>query len=122
MTFVEFINQKLETIKFSNKTKILIFIILSGTMTIGFLMFVSIFALKYDYETLFQKHTQPQVDLEEIKDNYRVNIAETLRDIRDKQISNNDAIEVIYLAQQIIHKQWNSYQFATNRRTSLFCK
>jgi hypothetical protein len=116
MTFVEFINQKLETIKFSNKTKILIFIILSGTITIGFLMFVSIFALKYDYETLFQKHTQPQVDLEEIKDNYRVNIAETLRDIREKQISNNDAIEVIYLAQQIIHKQWNSYQFATNRQ------
>ena len=62
MTFVEFINQKLETIKFTNKTKILIFIILSGTITIGFLMFVSIFALKYDYETLFQKHTQPQVD------------------------------------------------------------
>ena len=116
MTFVEFINQKFETIKFSNKTKILIFIILSGTITIGFLMFVSIFALKYDYETLFQKHTQPQVDLEEIKDNYRVNIAETLRDIREKQISNNDAIEVIYLAQQIIHKQWNSYQFATNRQ------
>lgn len=116
MTFVEFINQKLETIKFSNKTKILIFIILSGTMTIGFLMFVSIFALKYDYETLFQKHTQPQVDLEEIKDNYRVNIAETLHDIREKQISNTDAIEVIYLTQQIIHKQWNSYQFATNRQ------
>lgn len=116
MTFVEFINQKLETIKFSNKTKILIFIILSGTMTIGFLMFVSIFALKYDYETLFQKHTQPQVDLEEIKDNYRVNVAETLRDIKERQISNDDAIEVIYLAQQIIHKQWNSYQFATNRQ------
>lgn len=115
MTFVEFINQKLETIKFSNKTKILIFIILSGTITIGFLMFVSIFALKYDYETLFQKRTQPQVDLEEIKDNYRVNIAETLRDIKERQISNNDAIEVIYLAQQIIHKQWNSYQFNTNR-------
>ena len=115
MTFVEFINQKLETIKFSNKTKILIFIILSGTITIGFLMFVSIFALKYDYETLFQKRTQPQVDLEEIKDNYRVNIAETLRDIKERQISNNDAVEVIYLAQQIIHKQWNSYQFNTNR-------
>lgn len=36
MTLVQFINQKLETIKFSNKTKILITIILSGTMTIGF--------------------------------------------------------------------------------------
>ena len=53
MTFVEFINQKLETIKFSNKTKILIFIILSGTITIGFLMFVSIFFFFFFYETLF---------------------------------------------------------------------
>ena len=115
MTFFQFINQKLETIKFSNKTKLLISIILSSTMTIGFLMFVSIFALKYDYETLFQKHTQPQVDLEEIKDSYRVNIAETLFDIKERQISNADAIEVIYLSQQIIHKQWSSYQFAINK-------
>ncbi|MCR1811692.1 sensor histidine kinase [Sulfurospirillum sp. hDNRA2] len=114
MTLVQFINQKLETIKFSNKTKILITIILSGTMTIGFLMFVSIFALKYDYETLFQKHTLPQVDLEEIKDIYRVNISETLSDIKDKQISSQDAIEVIYLSQQIIRKQWQSYQKAAN--------
>ncbi len=115
MTFFQFINQKLETIKFTNKTKILIFIILSGTITIGFLMFVSIFALKYDYETLFQKHTQPQVDLEEIKDMYRVNIAETLGDIKDNQISNSDAIEVVFLSQQIIHKQWKSYQIETSQ-------
>jgi signal transduction histidine kinase len=115
MTLVQFINQKLETIKFSNKTKILIFIILSGTITIGFLMFVSIFALKYDYETLFQKHTQPQADLEEIKDIYRVNIAETLSDLKERQINHQDAIEVIYLSQQIIHKQWDSYQQAAEQ-------
>lgn len=106
MKIFDLLNQKLETIKFSNKTKLLIFIILSGTMTIGFLMFVSIFALKYDYETLFQKHTQPQVELEEIKDIYRINITETLHDIKDEQITSNDAIEVIFLAQQITAKQW----------------
>lgn len=110
MKIFDLINQKLETIKFSNKTKLLIFIILSGTMTIGFLMFVSIFALKYDYETLFQKHTQPQVELEEIKDIYRVNITETLHDIKDEQITSNDAIEVIFLAQQITAKQWGNYK------------
>ena len=114
LTLFQFINQKLETIKFSNKTKMLIFIILSGTITIGFLMFVSIFALKYDYETLFQKHTQPQFELEEIKDAYRVNINETLYDIKYGQISNQDAIEVIYLSQQIITKQWNNYQTYIN--------
>ncbi|AFL69496.1 histidine kinase [Sulfurospirillum barnesii SES-3] len=112
MNLITLINHKLETIKFSNKTKILIVIILSGIMTIGFLMFVSIFALKYDYETLFQKHTQPQVDLEEIKDTYRVNINETLRDIQEHQISHEDAIEVIQLAQHITHKQWERYQYS----------
>ncbi|MDD3344009.1 MAG: HAMP domain-containing sensor histidine kinase [Sulfurospirillaceae bacterium] len=110
MTLAQFINDKLDHIKFSNKTKILIVIILSGMMLIGFLMFISIFALKYDYETLFQKHTQPQVELEEIKDMYRVNINETLYDIKFDQISNNDAVEVIFLAQQIINKQWENYK------------
>jgi len=114
MTFFQFINHKLEAIKFYKKTKIVIFITLSGTTTIGFLMFISIFALKYDYETLFQKHTQPQYELEEIKDAYRVNINETLYDIKFGQISNTDAIEVIYLTQQIIAKQWENYQTFTN--------
>ncbi len=114
MNIFQFINHKLETIKFSNKTKILIFITISGTMSIGFLMFVSIFALKYDYETLFQKHTQPQFELEEIKDAYRVNISETLYDVKFGNISNPDAIEVIFLAQQIIAKQWSNYQTFTN--------
>jgi signal transduction histidine kinase len=112
MTLLQFINNKLDHIKFSNKTKILIVIILSGMMLIGFLMFISIFALKYDYESLFQKHTLPQVELEEIKDMYRVNIGETLYDIKFDQISNGDAIEVIFLAQQIITKQWENYKIS----------
>ncbi len=118
ISFNQFIDQKLKTIKFTNKTKILIVIILSGIIMIGFLMFVSIFALKYDYETLFQKHTSPQVELEEIKDIYRVNINETLIDIKNRQISNNDAIEVVYLAGQIIRKQWSSYQASINHNIS----
>lgn len=110
----QFINEKLQTIQFSNKNKILIFITLAGTMTIGFVMFVSIFALKYDYETLFQKHTRPQFELEEIKDAYRVNIGETLQDLKNGQIRSEDAIEVILLSSQIISKQWENYQKLTS--------
>ncbi len=110
----QLIHQKLDKITFSNKTKLLVFITLSGMMTIGFLMFVSIFALKYDYENLFKKHTQPQFELEEIKDAYRVNINETLYDIKYKQVSDADAIEVLHLTQQIIAKQWTNYQNYTN--------
>ncbi len=72
----------LERIEFSNKTKILITIIALSMMTIGFLMMISIFALKYDYETLFQKRTITQMGLEEIKDIYTVNIYNTLYDIK----------------------------------------
>ena len=105
-----YINAKLEKITFSNKTKILIFTIFGGTIVIGFLMFISIFALKYDFETLFQNHTRPQVRLEELKDIYQVNIKETLNALKNGEISKEDAIEVILLAKQIINRQWNSYK------------
>ncbi|MDD3324846.1 MAG: HAMP domain-containing sensor histidine kinase [Sulfurospirillaceae bacterium] len=109
MTFYNFLNKTLNKINFNSKTKILIAIIAGGMITIGFLMFISIFAIKYDYETLFKKHTQPQVELEEIRDIYHVNINETLFDLRKSQISEEDALEVIELARQIIQKQWKNY-------------
>ncbi len=105
-----YIKKKLENITFANETKILIFTILGGTLLIGFLMFVSIFALKYDFEVLFQNHTKPLVKLEEIKDIYQVNIKETLAAIKDKEISDTDSIEVLNLARQLITKQWADYK------------
>ncbi|MFK5882020.1 MAG: HAMP domain-containing sensor histidine kinase [Sulfurospirillum sp.] len=114
--FFNYANKKLENIKFANKTKILIFTILGGTILIGFLMFISIFALKYDFETLFVNLTKPQVKLEEIKDIYQVNIKETLNAIKDKQISKTEGIEVLNLADQIIKKQWKEYKKETNQQ------
>lgn len=123
MHIFRFINDKLETIKFTNKTKLLVTIMLGGTITIGFLMFLAVFALKYDYETLFQKHTQSQLRLEEIKEAYKVNIAETLQDIKQNHIDTKDGIEVITLTQQIIADQWDMYKKSSNtqtQRTSYF--
>ncbi len=99
----------LERIEFSNKTKILITIIALSMMTIGFLMMISIFALKYDYETLFQKRTITQMGLEEIKDIYTVNIYNTLYDIKEGSIDIENASEVISLAKQIVDEQWQHY-------------
>ncbi len=114
--FFKYANRKLENIKFANKTKILIFTILGGTLLIGFLMFISIFALKYDFEVLFQNLTKPQVKLEEIKDIYQVNIKETLSAIKEKQISKAEGVEVLSLAQQIIKKQWKEYKKDTAKQ------
>ena len=103
------INNILDKIEFSNKTKLLISIIASGMIAIGFFMLISIFAIKFDYETLYQKRTIPQVNLEDIKDIYTVNIYDTLYDIKEENINVNDAIEVIELAKQIIKTQWKNY-------------
>ncbi len=115
-TFFKYANKKLENVKFASKTKFLIFTIFGGTLLMGFLMFVSIFALKYDFEILFQNLTKPQVKLEEIKDIYQVNIKETLNAIKEKQISKIEGVEVLSLAEQIIKKQWREYKKETNRQ------
>ena len=104
------INTLLNRITFSNKTRLLIAIIASGMVAIGFLMLISIFALKYDYENLFQRRTMPLVELEEIKDLYSVNIHDTLYDLDNEKIDLKNSIEVITLAKQIINEQWQNYQ------------
>lgn len=110
MLFYNTINNFLNKIEFSNKTKLLIGIIASGMISMGFLMIISIFALKFDYETLFQKRTLPQIELEGIKDIYSVNIYDTLYDLQQNDISVKNASEVILLAKQIIDTRWNNYE------------
>jgi len=114
MEFYNKINKLLDRVNFSNKTKILISIITLSMLSIGFLMMISIFALKFDYETLYEKRTLPQVGLEEIKDIYTVNIYDTLYDIKEKNININNAAEVLSLAKQITKAQWKNYNDSTN--------
>ena len=115
MSLYRYINLILNKIEFSSKTKLLISIIAAGMISIGFLMFISIFAIKFDYETLFQKRTTPQVELEEIKDIYTVNIHNSLLDIKQNELSPKNAIEVIMLARQIISTQWANYKTSISK-------
>jgi len=114
MNFYATANRFLDRVNFSNKTKILISIIALSMITIGFLMMISIFALKFDYETLYEKRTLPQVGLEEIKDIYAVNVYDTLYDIKEKNINIKNAVEVLSLAKQITKAQWKNYNDAVN--------
>jgi len=116
MGFYTAFNAYLDRITFSIKTRILIVIIAGGMVSIGFLMFISIFALKYDYETLFQRRTLPLVEIEEIKDLYAVNIHDTLYDLRLGQISLANATEVIGLAKHIVDEQWGNYHAYLNHQ------
>ena len=114
MKFYRFANRLLNRVEFSKKTKILASIIAFSMITIGFLMMISIFALKFDYETLYQKRTIPQVVLEDIKDIYTVNIYDTLYDLQQNNIDTKNAAEVLSLAKQIIKAQWKNYTSSIN--------
>ena len=99
-----------DKLKFKYKTAFLIFIIAGGMICIIILSQISIFAIKQDFDILFDKRTKSLMQLENIKDTYQVNIKDTLIDFEKKQISDNQANEILNLAQEIIDKNWFSYK------------
>ncbi len=100
------ISKLLNRISFQNKTNFLIFLIAGGMLSIMILAELSLFSLKYDFDMLYKKRTVPLVQLEEIKDLYKVNVYDTLFDLQQNIIKYPQAKEVISLAKQIIQKNW----------------
>ncbi len=98
-----------EELPFSYKTSILIFIITGGMVSIIILSQISIYTLKNDFDILFEKRTKPIIKLEKIKDTYKINIYDTLYDIQKNNITIKQSKEIIFLGQQLINKNWNSY-------------
>ena len=99
-----------DNLNFNYKTAFLVFIIAGGMICIIILSQISIFTMKQDFDTLFDKRTKSLMQLEQIKDSYKVNIQDTLFDFEKKQISYTQAIEVLQLAQEIIYKNWVLYK------------
>lgn len=105
--------QFIDKIPFSFKTSILLFIIASGMISIVTLSQLSIYTLKNDFDVLFEKRTKPIIKLEAIKDAYKINIYDTLYDIQNRNITLEQALDVITLGQQLINKNWKDYQDST---------
>ena len=99
-----------DSLNFNYKTAFLIFIIAGGMICIIILSQISIFTMKQDFDTLFNKRTKSLMQLEQVKDSYKVNIQDTLFDFEKKQINYAQTIEVLQLAQEIIDKNWVLYK------------
>ena len=99
-----------DNLNFKYKTSFLIFIIAGGMICIIILSQISIFAIKQDFDVLFDKRTKSLMQLENIKDTYAVNMQDTLNDFEKKQIYFGQAKEILNLAQEIIDKNWSLYQ------------
>ena len=99
-----------DNLPFSYKTWFLLFIITGGMIIIIFLSQVSIYTLKNDFDILFEKRTKPIIQLENIKDTYKINIYDTFYDIQQKNIDIKQSKEIITLGQQLINKSWKNYK------------
>ena len=99
-----------DKLKFKYKTAFLIFIITGGMICIILLSQISIFAIKQDFDILFDKRTKSLMQLENIKDTYKVNVQNTISDFQKNQISYRQTSQILKLAQEIIDKNWFLYQ------------
>ncbi|RBQ30373.1 histidine kinase [Arcobacter sp. FW59] len=99
-----------ENLKFEYKTNFLIFIVSGGMFSIIVLSQISIFILKDDFDTLFDKRTKSLIQLENIKDYFTINIQDTLNEFEKNSLNYEQSLEVIQIANEIIIKNWQSYK------------
>jgi len=99
-----------DELSFSYKTYFLIFIIAGGMICIVFLTQISIFTIKEDFDRFFDKRTKSLIKLENIKDTYKVNIQDTLKDFENKNLTFEQGNEVLILGEQLIRKNWDLYK------------
>ena len=74
---LDFLLSYFDKLNFNYKTAFLVFIIAGGMICIIILSQISIFTMKQDFDILFDKRTKSLMQLENIKDSYKVNIPET---------------------------------------------
>ncbi len=99
-----------DKLSFSYKTYFLIFIIAGGMICIVLLSQISIFTIKEDFDKFFNKRTKSLIKLENIKDTYKVNIQDTLKDFENKNLTFEQGEEVLILGEQLIRKNWTLYK------------
>lgn len=104
-----------DTLKFSYKANFLIFIIAGGMISIIVLSQISIFILKDDFDTLFDKRTKSLIKLQTIKDSYKINIQDTLNEFEKNNLNYEQTIEVLNIAKEIIEKNWSEYKYRLNK-------
>ncbi len=107
-----------DNLSFKYKTSFLVLIIAGGMICIVVLSQISTFTIKEDFDILFDNRTKTLIKLENIKDTYKVNIQDTLKDLEERDITYIQAKEVLDLAQQLIEKNWNEYNKNIEQKAS----
>jgi signal transduction histidine kinase len=107
---INFFRGFIENFTFKSKTNFLIFIIAGGMISIIILSQISTYIMKKDFEKLYENRTKPLVYLENLKDTYEINVRDTLLDVRAKNITQIDGLEVLQLARELTKNYWHTYK------------
>jgi len=107
--FKEFM-ANIDNMTIAKKTSLLFLNMVIGMLFIGSFAHMSLNRIKGDFDILFTKRMVPVIKLEKIKDIYTVNILDTLRDIEINQVNVEDGKSIIFLAQELIRRDWSEYK------------
>ena len=108
MNFIR-IKNFFENLTFSQKTTILNIIIAMGMLSIILFSQLSLYILKSDFDTLFEKRTKTIIQLIHIKDTYKINIYDTLKNLHNNNLTFGQAQNVLLLGQYLIKQKWDKY-------------
>ncbi|MDD2888215.1 MAG: HAMP domain-containing sensor histidine kinase [Aliarcobacter sp.] len=99
-----------DSLNLNYKTSFLVFIIAAGMISIIILSQISIFTMKDNFDILFDKKTKSLMQLEQMKDSYKVNIHDTLHAFENKELNYSQTLEVLQLTKEMIDKNWSLYK------------
>ncbi len=100
----------LDNLSFKYKTVILVFIIAGGMISTVLVSQLSTFVIKENFDILFDKRTKSLIKLENIKNIYKVEIQNTLKDFEHKQIEFQKVTQSINSSQLQVKNDWLKYK------------
>ncbi len=96
------------------KTFLLLFILSISVIFISAFSYVKLYDMRQNFNTLYNKNIYPVVKAEEIRDIYRVNILETLKELQKGTLSLKDAQETVSQAKEFVENYWREYKKSLN--------
>lgn len=112
----------INNLSFENKSKIILFIIVAGIVLIGTFAQIRLYAMRQNFDIVYQRKAFTLKNLEELKDIYDINVFDTLRDMQRKQMSAKQAKTIINSAQKLIEHSWEDYKIKSKQDVSFFAK
>ncbi|MDX1808532.1 MAG: ATP-binding protein [Sulfurospirillaceae bacterium] len=111
---------KINDMTVEKKTSLLFLVMVAGMLFIGSFSHISLNRIMDNYNVIYAKRMLPIASLEKLKDIYSVNILDTLRDMERNLIAYKQGEDVVFLAQDLIRRDWKDYKLGMTTKNDSF--